>query len=227
MTEVLLVTLDPLLLTLVGGLLALDGTSLGQFMVSRPIVAGVLAGWILGDPMLGLLVGGTLELYFIPVFPVGGADFPEGGPTTLVGVTAATLLPGVEGLAFGVMMGLLWSRLAGLSIHLLRRANAHLVPDPSRGQVTPKGIFWGHLAAIGLDFLRGALLTISGVAVSIYAAQLLEGSWPLSQTTTMGILLVGLSVPIGAFIRSLGGWRKRGVLFVAGLLGFLIGSYLL
>jgi PTS system mannose-specific IIC component len=227
MTEGLFGTLDPLLLTLVGGLLALDGTSLGQFMVSRPIVAGVLAGWILGDPVLGLLVGGTLELYFIPVFPVGGADFPEGGPTTLVGVTAATLLPGIEGLALGVMMGLVWSQLAGITIHLLRKVNAHLVPDPSRGQVTPPRIFWGHLAGMGLDFVRGAFLTLAGVVVAIYAARLLEGSWPLSQTGTVGVLLVGLSIPTGAFIQSLGGWRKRGVLFVAGLLGFLIGSYLL
>jgi mannose/fructose/N-acetylgalactosamine-specific phosphotransferase system component IIC len=227
MTEALVLTVNPLFLALMGGLLALDGTSLGQFMVSRPIVAGVLAGWILGDPVLGLLIGGALELYFIPVFPVGGADFPEGGPTTVVGVTAATLLPGVPGLALGVMMGLLWSRVSGLTIHLLRWANARLVPDPSKGQVTATRVFWGHLTALALDFLRGFLLTLAGVFVAIYAARLLQGRWPLNQAATLGILLVGLSIPIGAFIQSVGGWRKRGVLFVAGLLGFLIGSYLL
>ncbi len=51
-----------LLLSLLGGVLAVDGTSVGQFMVSRPLVAGVLAGWLLGDPMSGLWVGGILEL---------------------------------------------------------------------------------------------------------------------------------------------------------------------
>jgi len=58
-------------LTLLGGLLALDGTSLGQFMISRPLVAGVLTGWMVGDPLLGLLIGGILEIYFISIFPVG------------------------------------------------------------------------------------------------------------------------------------------------------------
>lgn len=218
---------DPLLLTLLGGLLALDGTSLGQFMVARPLVTGVLAGWLAGDPVLGLLVGGILELYFIPVFPVGGSDFPEGGPAVLVAVVGATYLPGLSGVALGVMLGLVWSRLAGITIRVLRKANAHLVPDPSTGEVTARRITWGHLGAIGLDFLRGGLLTVAGLLVAAGIAPLLEEAWPLSQTATLGLLLVGASVPAGAFIRSLGGWRRRGVLFAAGLMGFLIGSYLL
>jgi len=69
-------------LTLLGGLLALDGTSLGQFMISRPLVAGVLTGWMVGDPVLGLLIGGILEVYFISIFPVGGA---ERGPSDFSG----------------------------------------------------------------------------------------------------------------------------------------------
>ncbi|MED5200176.1 MAG: hypothetical protein VYB51_10255 [Gemmatimonadota bacterium] len=41
-------------LAILGGLLALDATSVGQFMISRPLVAGTLAGWWLGDPGVGL-----------------------------------------------------------------------------------------------------------------------------------------------------------------------------
>lgn len=219
--------IDPVLLTLLGGLLALDGTSVGQFMFSRPIVAGVMTGWVMGDPTVGLVVGGVLEFYFIPVFPVGGADFPEGGPPAVVGVVGATLLPGVEGLALGVLLGLVWSRLAALSIHFLRKVNGRLVPDPSRCLVTARRVVWSHLAAIGLDFLRGGLLTALGLMVAVWAAGTLKGAWPLDPTLTLGLLLLGASVPAGAFIQFLGGWRKRGVLFAAGLMGFLIGSYLL
>ena len=50
------------LVALLGGVLALDGTSVGQFMLSRPVVAGALTGWMLGDPALGLLIGTLLEL---------------------------------------------------------------------------------------------------------------------------------------------------------------------
>lgn len=215
------------LLVLLGGLLALDGTSVGQVMVSRPLVGGVLTGWVMGDPATGLLVGGVLELYFIPVFPVGGSDFPEGGPPSVVGAVGATLLPGVEGIALGVFLGLFVSRMAAFSIRLLRGVNGRLVVDPSRGPVTEPRIVWGHLAAVGLDFLRGCLLTGAGIGVALFLATLLEGLWPLNPSWTMGLLLLGASIPAGAFVASLGGWRKRGVLFFAGLAGFLIGSYLL
>lgn len=218
---------DFLVLLLLGGLLALDGTSLGQFMISRPLVAGVLTGWVMGDPVTGLLVGGVLELYFIPVFPVGGADFPEGGPPSVVGVAGAMLLPGVQGLALGVFLGLFWSRLAAVSIRVLRDVNGRLVPDPSRGPVTEGRIVWGHLGAISLDFFRGVGLTAVGLAVAMTLANILDGIWPLSSSHTLGLLLLGASLPAGAFVASLGGWRKRGVLFFAGLAGFLIGAYLL
>ena len=218
---------DPLLLVLLGGLLALDGTAVGQFMVSRPFIAGTLTGWALGDPFLGLLVGGLIELYFIPVFPVGGSDFPEGGPPTLVAVVAATGVPGAGGIALGVIVGLVWSRLAAFSIQLQRKTNGWIVPDPSRAPVSTRRLLWAHLSCIGLDFCRGCLLTLMGLVVARFLSGGVEGLWPLSTALTLGLLILGASLPAGAFIRSLGGWRKRGVLFAAGAGGFLIASILL
>ena len=107
--------MDLLLLTFLGGLLALDGTSFGQFQVSRPLVAGTLTGWAVEDPVLGLLMGGILEFYFISVFPVGGGHFPEGGAPTLVAVATAVVAPGPAGIALGAFMGFLWSRLGAIS----------------------------------------------------------------------------------------------------------------
>ena len=218
---------DPLILILLGGLLALDGTSVGQFMVSRPLIAGTLTGWILGDPMSGLLVGGMIELYFIPVFPVGGADFPEGGPPTLVGVVAAAGVPWAGGIALGVIIGLTFSRLAAFSVRLLRRVNGRIVPDPSRANVSARRIVLAHLGCVGLDFFRGTALTALGLALIRWTTAFLPGVWPLSLSWTLGLLILGASLPAGAFVRSLGGWRKRGVLFAAGAGGFLIGSFLL
>jgi len=70
--------MEILQVTLLGGLLALDGTSVGQFMLSRPLVAGGLVGWVLGDPALGFTIGAVLELYLLVSFPTGGSRFPEG-----------------------------------------------------------------------------------------------------------------------------------------------------
>jgi len=218
---------ESIVLVLLGGLLALDGTSMGQIMVSRPLVAGTLTGWVLGDPFLGLLVGGIIELYFIPVFPVGGADFPEGGPPTVVAVAAASGMPGAGGIALGVMMGLVWSRLAAFSNHVLRHVNGRIVPDPARARVSPGQIVRAHMACLGLDFCRGGLLTLLGLLTAGQACRILNGLWPLSPPFTLGLLILGAALPAGAFVRSLGGWRKRGVLFVAGAGGFLIGSIFL
>jgi mannose/fructose/N-acetylgalactosamine-specific phosphotransferase system component IIC len=218
---------DLLLLTLLGGLLALDGTSVGQFMVSRPIVAGVLSGWVLGDPGLGLLMGGVLEFYFISVFPVGGARFPEGGPPTLVAVATALAVPGAGGMALGTLMGLLWSRVGAASIRILRRVNGRLVPDPSKGVVTSSRIIWGHSAGIALDFARGCVLSLAGLMLGSWVARTAGDVWPLALFPTLGLLAVGACVPAGAFVVSLGGWRRRKVLFGAGTAIFLLGSMLL
>ena len=218
---------DPVLLIFLGGLLALDGTSVGQVMISRPMVAGTLAGWILGDPFLGLVVGGLIELFFIPVFPVGGSEFPEGGPAALVGVVGAAGIPGAGGIATGVVLGLVWSRLAAYSIRLLRRINGKIIPDPTRGSVAIGRVVWAHLACIGLDFLRGCFLTALGLLAVWWTARSLQDVWPLDFTSTLGLLILGASIPAGAFVGSLGGWQKRGVLFAAGAGGFLIGSFLL
>jgi len=218
---------DLLTLSLIGGLLALDGTSVGQFMVSRPMVAGVLTGWLVGDPVIGLLIGGILELYFISIFPVGGAEFPEGGPPTVVAVAVGTTMPGPAGVAFGVALALLLSRVGSVSIRLLRRATGRLVPDPVRSVVTPARVVWAHMAGVGLDLVRGFLLTLTGIWVGLGIAPQAAGAWPLGMPGTLTLLAIGASIPAGAFVGSLGGWRKRGVLFMAGIIGFLLASIVL
>ena len=38
-------------------------------MISRPLVAGALTGWLLGDPVTGLEVGAMLELFHLAGMP--------------------------------------------------------------------------------------------------------------------------------------------------------------
>lgn len=219
--------MDLLSLALLGGLLALDGTSFGQFMVSRPLMAGVITGWVVGDPIQGLLIGGILEVYFISTFPVGGAEFPEGGPPTLVATAIGVSVSGAAGVALGVLFGLLLSRLGSLLSRILRKINGRLVPDPSRQEVTPGRIVAGHLCALSLDFARGCLLTLVGLGLGSAVAFLAADSWPLGMPGTLTLLAVGASIPAGAFVGSLGGWRRRWVLLASGVTTFLLLSLVL
>lgn len=219
--------MEYLSLTVLGGLLALDGTAMGQFMVSRPLVAGVLAGWVIGDPVLGLLIGGILEVYFISIFPVGGAEFPEGGPPALVAVATGAALAGPAGVAVGVALGLLLSRFGALSTRWLRKVNGRIMSDPTRITLTPSRVVWAHLSCIGLDFLRGCILSGFGLWAGSWLASAPLGSWPLKWPGTLALLAVGATIPAGALVGSLGGWRKRGKLFGTGLAVFLLASLVL
>src|SRR5690349_6199229 len=118
-----------LTISLLGGLLALDATAVGQFMLSRPLAAGLLAGWLAGDAVSGFLVGVVLEIYLLVAFPVGGARFPEGATATVVGAATAATHDGPAALALGVGLGLVWGQVGGWTISAMRTLNIRLAPD--------------------------------------------------------------------------------------------------
>lgn len=215
-------------LSILGGWLALDGTSVGQFMFSRPIVGATLAGWVLGDPMLGLTLGALLELLYLPVIPVGGVRFPEIGPAAVV-ATATARAAGAEAaaIALGCLIALVWSQVGGSSIVFLRKINMRLAPDPFMGPVSPGRLEWGHLSAIALDLLRGTAVTAVGILVGVKVVAPAGAFWPLDRNATLGLLYVAAAIPAGALLRSLGGVRRRGALCLAGAaVGLALGLIL-
>jgi len=215
---------DLLPLVLLGGVLALDATSFGQFMVSRPLVAGALAGWVCGDPGLGLSMGVFLELYLLVAFPTGGSRFPEGATATVVAVASASAVDYSAAIPLGVAVGLVWGQLGGFSITALRKLNGRFVPEPSDTRVSPKSLVSAHLGAMALDFMRACVVTFFGILVGQAIVSRVASEWPLGVTESQGLLLVGAAVSAGILLRSLGGFRRRKLLFVAGLAAGIIGA---
>ena len=202
--------LDLLRLSLLGGLLGLDGTSVGQFMVSRPLVAGVFAGWVVGDPATGLAVGAILELYLLVSFPTGGARFPEGATATVVAVGVATALPGSGALPLGVALGLVWGQLGGLSVTLHRKANTRLLPRA--GDALGAGGLGRVLSlALTLDFLRAVVVTTTGLILGLSLLAPLADAWPLDEAGSRALLVVGGATSAGILLNDLGGVRARRV----------------
>jgi PTS system mannose-specific IIC component len=219
--------MDILRVSLLGGLLGLDGTSVGQFMVSRPIVAGAVVGWMMGEAALGFTIGAVLELYLIVSVPAGGARFPEGATATAVAVASASGAAGAGALPLAVAVGLVWGQLGGATITGLRHVNSWLAPEPDDASHRPSRIVSSHLAAIALDFVRGAVVTGTGVWVGRRVVVGLGPTWPLSTASSMALLLIGGAVSAGILLRDLGGVRRRGVVFLAGLALGLIGARIL
>lgn len=220
--------MEILKVTALGGLLGLDATGVGQFMVSRPLVAGALTGWLLGDVALGVTIGVVLELYLLVSFPTGGARFPEGATATVVAVACAVPFPGAGAIPLAIAVGLVWGQLGGATITLQRHVNSRLVPDPGEARASSARTLVGtHLTAIALDLLRGAVVTSAGVLVGRVVLGALVARWPLSPSASTGLVLVGGAVSAGILLRDLGGFRRRRVWFAAGLALGIVGARLL
>jgi mannose/fructose/N-acetylgalactosamine-specific phosphotransferase system component IIC len=209
-------TPDPLtllLLSLLGGLLALDATSLGQFMLSRPLIAAGLAGMIAGNPAGGIVVGVLLEAIHLAVLPVGAARYPEAGPAAVAaaGAYAGTTNSQVALLASVVFM-LAWGWVGGRSVEAMRRLNSRTVV-PAEGPIDAVVVERLHLRALGLDFGRGAAVTLAGLVV---LGTLLEtlGWIPFREPWTRPALALSAAAALASSLRLFG--RRRLPLFAAG-----------
>ena len=203
-------------LAFLGGLLALDATSVGQFMVSRPLVASTLTGWWLGDPALGLEIGAILELFHLAGVPAGGSRVPETGPASVVAVAVALSAGGLAGLAFGVVAGLAVSELGGMTVGFQRHLVGRLFSRIDAGSVTAPKITAAHLLSVFLDFVRGAVVTVAAVVVGGWLSGVLASRWPLPYETTIALVLVGASVHLGALLKGFGGGRAAAQSFWSG-----------
>lgn len=206
-----------LLLALLGGVVALDAVSLGQTMVSRPVVAGTLSGIVTGDVALGLQVGALLELFLLVAVPAGGGRMPEGGVAAVVAVAAATASPGPGGLAFGAALGLLWGELASRTQSVVRGWNGRHVPLPEDGPVLPSAVNRSIALGLGAEAVRGVAITGAGVLLAVVLARPLAAVWPLDLPVTAAFLLMGGLVSVGVVLRGRGLDARASLFFLAGV----------
>ena len=195
-------------------------------MVSRPLVAGTLAGWWLGDPTLGLEVGAILELFQLAGVPAGGSRVPESGPASVVAVAVAMSDGGPAGLALGLVAGLAFSELGGMTVGLQRHMVARVFGRTDSRPMTAPRLTVVHISSVLLDFVRGALVTTVGLIVGGGLSGVLASRWPLPYETTVALILIGASVHLGALLKGFGGWKSRRAVFLVGLLAGIVGAYL-
>jgi PTS system mannose-specific IIC component len=154
----------------------LDRTAALQFMVSRPIVAAPLTGWLLGDAFVGLQVGILLELLWLGRLPVGAAIPPDDTQiavgSTLLAVTMGNML-GLSGLAFIILCTLTAIPLGKggqLFDRMARHWNGKLLDR------TKAALAAGKLEAVEQNHLRGlvhfALSSLATFAVIVTVGSL-------------------------------------------------------
>ncbi len=193
-----------------GTLVGLDLVSVAQSMIARPLVAGAVAGLLLGDVGTGLRVGALIELFALDVLPVGAARYPDYGPPTVGATALAAGGPWELTLGLAGTLALIGAVLGGWSLQLLRRSNAGAIQQAAAALAagesrTIRRLQYGGVAR---DALRSALLTAVVIAGGAGAALI-----PLERATaaalTVVVVGIGLAAALGGAIRSAGPGRRR------------------
>ena len=214
-----------------GTVVGLDQASVPQVMLSRPLVAGMLGGLAVGQPLAGLAIGAVLELFALETLPVGGARYSDWGP----GSVAAGALRGMHasGISASAMLALVLVAVAtawvsGWLILAVRRLN---VVDVAARRAALDGGDRSALAAVqraGLlrDAARGLGLTAVALGAGDLVHRLFEASWRGPEWPAQ-LALVGTSVGVALYA----GWRlaglgRRAVWFVGGLGAGSLGAWL-
>ena len=172
-----------------GTLVGVDLVSLPQMMIARPLVAGTVAGAILGDIPTGLKLGVVFELLQYDILPVGAVRYPEYGPATVAAVATAHASAGVLGLGLGALVGLVTGLLGGVGIDLLRRVNSRIIHAAAARL---------HVAALLRDVLRAALVTIIGLALAWLARPLLGSALTVRGAVFLAVAAVATALAAGA-----------------------------
>jgi mannose/fructose/N-acetylgalactosamine-specific phosphotransferase system component IIC len=199
------VSSEPLLALFLWGTIAgLDVASILQGLINRPLVAGAVAGAMLGDVAAGLRIGATLELFALDVLPVGASRYPDYGAATVAAVALGAGRPWTLGLGPAVLLGLVIAYVGGWSIVLSRRVTAQALrraaPAIDRGD--PGAAQRVHLIGLLTDLARCALLAGGGLG----AVLLLRQGPGLDAGTARALGLVAIA---GGFVAVIGGALRR------------------
>ena len=212
-----------------GTLVGLDLVSVPQMMIARPIVAGPIAGAILGDAVTGLQLGVLFELFQYDILPVGAVRYPEYGPATVAAVSAAHAAAGTLGLGVGALVGLITAMAGGASLQAVRRLNTRAVHRAAAALESgePRTLERLHVAGILRDAARAAIVTAIGLGLAQLARDSLHGTLSPRGVVLLNVASVGAALAAGTAgtLRLIG--RGPGLRwFAVGLVGGAVAVWL-
>jgi len=175
-----------------------------QGLLNRPLVAGAVAGAILGDVEAGLGIGAALELFALDVLPIGASRYPDYGAATVAAVTFGAGKPWAVALGPAVILGLLLAHVGGWSILAHRRVTAwalhRAMPALDRGD--PGTATRVHLVGLFSDLVR----CVGLAALGLLTVALLQHGPALDAPTARALTVVAIA---GGFVATIGGALRR------------------
>lgn len=164
---------DYLLAGLVAMLTGLDRVALVQIMISRPLVAAPLTGWVLGNPMVGMEVGMLLELLWLGRLPVGAA-IPPDDTQVAVGATVLAVsmghlldLNGMPLVILSVLIAIPLGKFGQVFERLARHVNDRLAVNGHNALMTGSIVSFERYHLIGLASFALASLATAVIIVLV------------------------------------------------------------
>ncbi len=197
--------------------MGLDAVSCPQAMISRPLIAGPLAGLFFGDPVSGMWVGVILEILTLRQLPVGAARHWDSGPAAVVAAASVAQLPaGPAGLVVGVGLGVLVAWVGGWTVYVMRGLNAGLVGSLGDRPTSPSRLVRRHLTAMAVDFVRAGSLTLLMVWMVARLAASVTSFPESARWMGASVLLVAACLAVGVDLRTMARGRVVWAAFAAG-----------
>jgi mannose/fructose/N-acetylgalactosamine-specific phosphotransferase system component IIC len=163
---------------LVGGIIGLDRTAAGQFMISQPIVAGPLTGWMLGDSAAGLVIGAVLELIWVLDMPIG-TFVPADATISAVSATAIAVLGSTGGarldlIGFSILLTTGMVPITMKVDGIIRKRNSRLADTAvaASGEDAGQKLSRAHLTGLVVFFLKSFVLYLVFVPAGLVAVSL-------------------------------------------------------
>ncbi len=196
-----------MLISFIGGLVAMDTAAAWQVMISQPVVACPLLGWLLGDVQLGITIGMLMELPWLINIPMGGVHGAEGNLGAVVATALSIYLKtagvNTENIVViaAILYSLLISRIGKVLVDYVRLANLRLLrrADVAAQNGATHRISWLNMAGVFYSFLMGAFLVGLGYWVGVLAVKPVAGYVHQQFDSAFGLAKWGLlGLGIGA-----------------------------
>jgi len=202
------------------------GQPIGWYTLGRPLIAGTIVGLILGDVKTGMVVGATINAFYIGAVTPGGAMAADMNMAGYVGTALAILgkLSPEQAVAAAVPIGLIgtfgWQAFSTLTVYWVHKADRD-VDNLNLKAFTFDQVWGPQILNFILRFVPVFLVIYLGAPIATNLAALIP-AWLSHILTVIGGMLpaVGFAVLIKMM------YRRNMVMLSFLLLGFVMAAEL-
>lgn len=204
--------IELIIISIVGGIVAIDTTASWQAMISQPLVACTAIGIIFGQPKLGFMIGILLELPWLTEIPAGGSHVSEGNVGSLVAAGLSIHLVQHQvnsvniAVVFSILYGLWVTWIGGKLVKSMRRTNVMFAyrADKAAEHANYKKITLLNMGGVGHAFSLGFFLVAISFSIGAFLLTKLVAFIPpfFNQAfgyAKIGLLALGVGTMIGMF----------------------------